>query len=115
MPFSPARVVSILDSEFGSPEDNSSAATREERKIVARFAAILREGAATFVEIETDEHWDAGDSTDNDSDWDYSGGEDGCTTSANEVYFGTSAISPDQVMLSSTTEVLQKDTAPCRV
>ncbi|VDO81131.1 unnamed protein product [Heligmosomoides polygyrus] len=98
MPFSPARVVSILVSEFGPPED-SSAATREERKIAARFAAILREGAATFVEIETDEDLDAGDSTDNDSDWDCSDGEDGCTTSANEVYFGTSAISPDQVCL----------------
>ncbi|VDO86415.1 unnamed protein product [Heligmosomoides polygyrus] len=36
------------------------------------FAAILREGAATFAEIETDEDLDAADTTDNDSDWDYS-------------------------------------------
>ncbi|VDO66239.1 unnamed protein product [Heligmosomoides polygyrus] len=63
----PGRVVSILLSEFGTPED-STMATREERKIAARFATILREDAAKFVEMETDEDLDAGDSTDNDSD-----------------------------------------------
>ncbi|WKX94169.1 hypothetical protein Q1695_003369 [Nippostrongylus brasiliensis] len=96
MPLSPAKVVSILLSEFGSAED-SRAATREERKIAARFADILREAAAALVEVETDEDLEAGASTDNDADWDYD--EDGNTESAEELYFGTSAVSPDQVCL----------------
>ncbi|VDO83906.1 unnamed protein product [Heligmosomoides polygyrus] len=79
------------------PTLDSTAATREERKIAARLANILREDAATFVEMKTDEDLDAGDSTDNDTDWDYNDDEDGSTTSGNEVYFGTSAISPDEV------------------
>ncbi|VDL64944.1 unnamed protein product [Nippostrongylus brasiliensis] len=94
MPLSPAKVVSILLSEFGSAED-SRAATREERKIAARFADILREAAAALVEVETDEDLEAGASTDNDADWDYD--EDGNTESAEELYFGTSAVSPDQI------------------
>ncbi|VDP09312.1 unnamed protein product [Heligmosomoides polygyrus] len=46
---------SILLAEFGVPDDND-APTREEKKIARRFAAILRDGAAASVDVETDEN-----------------------------------------------------------
>ncbi|VDO19699.1 unnamed protein product [Heligmosomoides polygyrus] len=70
MSFSPAKVASILLTEFGVPDDND-APTREEKKIARRFAAILRDGAAASVDVETDENLGSDVPTDDESDWDY--------------------------------------------
>ncbi|VDO42697.1 unnamed protein product [Haemonchus placei] len=52
--FPPAKLVLIVLAEFGTSED-SSAATREERKVAAMFVAALREAVAAAVEVETNE------------------------------------------------------------
>ncbi|XGW29109.1 hypothetical protein V3C99_008703, partial [Haemonchus contortus] len=95
MAFSPAKVVSILLAEFGTPED-SSAATREERKVAARFAAILREAVAAAVEVETDECLESDISVD--SDWDHCDehGEDS-SGKTNEIDIGKTRVTSDQV------------------
>ncbi|VDO18865.1 unnamed protein product [Heligmosomoides polygyrus] len=54
MSFSPAKVVSILLTEFELPDDND-APSRKEKKIASMFAAIVRNGAAASVDVETDE------------------------------------------------------------
>ncbi|VDP23773.1 unnamed protein product [Heligmosomoides polygyrus] len=75
MSFPPAKVVSILLAEFAVSDDND-APTREETKIARRFAAILCEGAAASVDVETDEDLGSDVSTHDVSDWDHCDDED---------------------------------------
>ncbi|VDP05319.1 unnamed protein product [Heligmosomoides polygyrus] len=94
MSFSPAKVVSILLAEFGVPDDND-APTREEKKIARRFAAILRDGAAASIDVETDEILGSDVSTDDESDWDHcydEGEENSSTTHQNVIHFDTTAV-----------------------
>ncbi|VDP07375.1 unnamed protein product [Heligmosomoides polygyrus] len=99
MSSSPAKVVSILFAEFGVPDDND-APTHEEKKITRRFAAILRDGAAASVDVETDENLGSYVSTDDESDWDHcddEGEESSSTIHQNVIHFDTTAVTVDQV------------------
>ncbi|VDP53454.1 unnamed protein product [Heligmosomoides polygyrus] len=85
MSFSQAKVVSILVTEFGVPDDND-APTHEEKKIGRRFAIILRDGAAASVDVETDGNLGSDVFTDDESDWDHcddEGEENSSTTPEN--------------------------------
>ncbi|VDP45145.1 unnamed protein product [Heligmosomoides polygyrus] len=63
-------VVFILLAEFGVPDVND-APTREEKKIARRSEAILRDGAAASVDVETNENLGSDVSADDESDWNY--------------------------------------------
>uniref|UniRef100_A0A7I5E5H8 DDE_Tnp_1_7 domain-containing protein n=1 Tax=Haemonchus contortus TaxID=6289 RepID=A0A7I5E5H8_HAECO len=96
MAFSPAKVVSILLAEFGTPED-SSAATREERKVAARFAAILREAVGAAVVVETDEEYLESDIS-VDFDWDHCDEHgDDSSGKTNDIDIGNIRVTSDQV------------------
>ncbi|VDO64630.1 unnamed protein product [Heligmosomoides polygyrus] len=99
MSFSPAKVVSILLAELGVPDDNDEP-TREEKKIARRFAAILRDGVAASVDVETDENLGSDVSTDDESDWDHcddEGEENSSTIHQNVIHFDNTAVTVDQV------------------
>ncbi|VDO86477.1 unnamed protein product [Heligmosomoides polygyrus] len=94
---SPAKVVNTLFAEIGVPDDND-APTRE-KKIARRFAAIIRDGAAASVDVETDEILGPDVSTDDEADWDHCDdeGEENSSTTHNVIHFDTKTVTVDQV------------------
>ncbi|VDO77531.1 unnamed protein product [Heligmosomoides polygyrus] len=86
MSFSLAKVVCTLLAEFVVP-DNNDTPIREEKKIARRSAAILPDGAAASVDVETDENLGSDVPTDDESDWDHcddEGEEDSSTVNASQ-------------------------------
>lgn len=95
MAFSPARVVSILQAEFGQC---TLPATRKEKKIAMSFSSILRE--ALYSQLSVDEEEDLECDSDDIADPDWDANDKHSDYSANEgVLFDGIAIDPSQVCL----------------